>query len=169
MGPQYNKTGSHTPQIYFWLFPENICNQQDMLHIFIYTEGAQFPPTTIICSKKKYYRQSKKLWLLGFVSCGPGRFGILSSLSVVFVSLPLRKSCGFGVFLTGPVFFFFLVFSPAPVLHYLNGLCFYSSSGHCCHYGWNWVYVSYVFSCFSSCNLDFLFSSCMCVLIFLLP
>lgn len=52
IGPQYNKTGSHTPQIYFWLFPENIYNQQDMLHIFIYTEGAQFPLTTIICSKK---------------------------------------------------------------------------------------------------------------------
>lgn len=106
MGPQYNKTGSHTPQIYFWLIPENICNQQDMLHMFIHTEGAQFPPTTIyLFQKKKYYRQSKKLWLLGFVSWGPGRFGILSSLSVVFVSLPLRKSCGFWVFLTGPVFF----------------------------------------------------------------
>lgn len=106
MGPQYNKTGSHTPQIYFWLFPENICNQQDMLHMFIYTEDAQFPPTTIYLFQKKYYRQSKRLWLLGFVSWGPSRFGILSSLSVVFVSLPLRKSCGFWVFLAGPVFFF---------------------------------------------------------------
>lgn len=46
-------TGSHTPQIYFWLFPENICNQQDMLHMFIYTEGAQFPPSTIYLFQKK--------------------------------------------------------------------------------------------------------------------
>lgn len=86
------------------------------MHIFIYTEGAQFPLTTIICSKKSTIDSLKN-----FVSWGPGRFGILSSLSVVFVSLPLRKSCGFGVFLTGPVFFSW--FSPLHLFYITSMAC----------------------------------------------
>lgn len=66
MGPQYNKTGSHTPQIYFWLFPENICNQQGMLHMFIYTEDAQFPPTTNYLFQKSILDSLKNFdyWVL---------------------------------------------------------------------------------------------------------